>query len=42
MMLLMANIFAPTNALGIPDFAKQLLDSLDLRYEAYSDVSILQ
>jgi hypothetical protein len=36
------NIFAPKNTLDISDFAKQLLDSLDLHYEKYSDVSILR
>jgi len=34
------NIFAPNNVLGIPDFAKQLLDALDLHYDKYDDVSI--
>ena len=32
------NIFAPKNALDISDFAKQLLDALDLHYEKYGDV----
>jgi hypothetical protein len=29
------NVFAPQNALGIADFAKQLLDSLDLHFGKY-------
>ena len=33
------NIFAPKNTLDISDFAKQLLDALDLHYEKYGDVS---
>lgn len=33
------NIFTPKNALGISDFAKQLIDALDLRYDKYGDVS---
>ena len=31
-------IFAPKNALGIPDFAKQFLDTFDLHYDEYHDV----
>jgi hypothetical protein len=34
------NIFATTNALGITDFAGQLLDALDLHYDQYGDVNI--
>jgi hypothetical protein len=34
------NIFSPKNALDISDFAKQLLDALDLQYGKYGDVSI--
>ena len=34
------NIFAAKNVLSISDFAKQLLDVLDLHYDKYSDVSI--
>jgi len=34
-----SNIFAAKNVLGIPDFAKQLLDGLDLHYDKYSEVS---
>ena len=33
------NIFAAKNVLGILDFAKQLLDVLDLHYNEYDDVS---
>ena len=33
------NIFGAKNVLGIPDFAKQLLDVLDLHYDKYGDVS---
>ena len=36
------NIFAPKNTLDISDFAKQLLDGLDLHYETYGDVSFLR
>jgi hypothetical protein len=32
------NVLAPKNALGIADFAKQLLDALDLHYHRYGDV----
>lgn len=32
------NVFAQKNALGITDFAKQLLDNLDLYYDKYGDV----
>jgi len=32
------NVLAPQNALGIADFAKQLLDSLDLHFNKYRDV----
>ena len=32
------NILAPSNALGISDFAKQLLDVLDLHYDKYGNV----
>jgi hypothetical protein len=32
------NVFAPQNALGITDFAKQLLDSLDVHFHKYGDV----
>ena len=32
------NVLAPQNALGIADFAKQLLDSLDLHFHKYGDV----
>lgn len=35
------NIFAAKNVLGIQDFAKQLLDGLDLHYEKFGDVSII-
>jgi hypothetical protein len=38
----LGNIFTPKNALDISDFAKQLLDALDLHYEIYGDVSILR
>jgi len=34
------NIFAAKNVLGIQDFAKQLLDGLDLYYDEYGDVSV--
>ena len=34
------NIFAAKNVLGIPGFAKQLLDVLDLHYDKYGDVNI--
>jgi hypothetical protein len=34
------SIFAPKNVLGIQDFAKQLLDVLDLHYDKYDDVSV--
>src|SRR5437762_11066320 len=33
------NIFAPKNTLDISDFAKQLLDALDLHYDKYGDVT---
>ena len=36
------NIFAPKNTLDISDFAKQLLDALDLHYDKYGDVSTLR
>ena len=36
------NIFAAKNVLGIPDFAKQLLDVLDLHYDEYGDVNITE
>jgi hypothetical protein len=32
------NVFEPKNTLGITDFAKQLLDCLDLYYDKYGDV----
>lgn len=32
------NVMAPSNALGVADFAMQLLDSLDLHYSEYGDV----
>src|SRR5271156_3500828 len=32
------NVIAPRNALGIPDFAKQFLDCLDLYYHQHGDV----
>jgi hypothetical protein len=35
------NIFAPNNVLDISDFAKQLLDCLDLHYEKYGDVILV-
>lgn len=35
------NIFTSKHALGISDFAKQLLDSLDLHYDKHGDVSIV-
>jgi hypothetical protein len=35
-----SNLFAPTNALRISDFAMQLLDGLDLYYVKYPDVSL--
>lgn len=34
------NVFAAKNVLGIPDFAKQLLDDLDLHYDKYGDVNV--
>ena len=36
-----SNITAPSNALGIADFAMQLLDALDLHYTEYGDVGSL-
>ena len=33
------NVFAARNALGITDFANQLLDSLDLHFHKYGDVA---
>jgi hypothetical protein len=33
------NIFRPNNVLDITDFAKQLLDRLDLHYQQYGEVS---
>jgi hypothetical protein len=36
------NIFALKNTLDISDFAKQLLDALDLHYDKYGDVSTLR
>ena len=33
------NILAAKNALGIADFASQLLDALDLHYDEYGNVS---
>jgi hypothetical protein len=36
------NVFAPQNVLGISDFAKELLDSLDLHYDHYGQVVSLQ
>ena len=32
------NVLTPQNALGIPEFANQLLDSLDLHFNNYGDV----
>jgi len=32
------NIFAPSNVLGIADFAEQLLDALDLHFAKYGNV----
>jgi hypothetical protein len=32
------NLLAPVNILGISDFAKQLLDALDLHFDKYGDV----
>ena len=36
-----SNIFAARSVLGIPEFAKQLLNFLDLYYEQYGDVSTI-
>jgi len=36
------NIFVPKITLDISDFAKQLLDALDLHYNKYGDVSTLR
>jgi hypothetical protein len=36
-----SDITAPSNALGIADFAMQLLDTLDLHYTKYGDVGSL-
>ena len=33
------NILAPKNGLGISDFAKHLLDSLDFHFQKYGDVN---
>jgi hypothetical protein len=35
------NILAAKNALGIADFASQLLDALDLHYDEYGNVSFI-
>ena len=35
------NVLGAKNVLGIPDFAKQLLDALDLYYDKYHDVRII-